>query len=216
MTSVEGSAAPTRCTAASCTNTDVTACTYVDRRQRPCNTAWCTQHVVMVDGMALCRRHAGVVRAIGTEPDRLASLPDLENRAPSLVSWVAQDVDPDVRQLLERYAGTGTTIDESAIFPLGHVTRRTWTRHWKVLSHTGFDVRISLMVAEAEDTTVRVSVDGTVVAELEPPWIARRGSGQALSPEEDEAERALFRRQLIDAVQSRLAGHSPGGELRAT
>jgi hypothetical protein len=216
MTSVEGSAAPTRCTVASCTNTDVTPCAYVDRRQRPCNTAWCAQHVVMVDGMALCRRHAGVVRAIGTEPDRLVSLPDLENRAPSLVSWVAHDVDPDVRKLLERYADTGTTIDESAIFPLGHVTRRTWTRHWKVLSHTGFDVRISLMVAEAEDTTVRASVDGTIVAELEPPWIARRRSGLTLSPEEDEAERARFRRELIDAVAAHLAGHRPGGGPGAT
>jgi len=172
--------------------------------------------VVVVDGMPLCRRHAGVVRAIGTEPDRLLSLPDLENRAPSLVNWVAHDVDPDVRRILQRYADSGTTIDESAIFPLGHATRRTWTRHWKLLSHTGFDIRISLMVAEAEDTTVRASVDGTVVAEVEPPWIARRRSGVTLTPEEDEAERARFRRQLVDAVETHLATYSLRGEPGAT
>ena len=212
MSSAETPGGFSRCTVAACAETDVTACAYVDRRQRPCNTAWCSLHLVVVHGMPLCRRHASVVRAIGTEPDRLASLPDLENRAPSLVNWVARDVDPHVREILQRYADRGTTIDESAIVPVGHVTRRTWTRHWKVLSHTGFDVRISLMVAEAEDTMVRISVDGTVVAEMEPPWIARRRSGMTLSPEQDEAERAQFRRQLVDAVEARLAGNSPGTE----
>jgi hypothetical protein len=207
--STEGTGA-VRCTVASCTATDATPCAYVDRRQRPCNTAWCAQHVVFVSGMPLCRRHAGVVRAIGTEPDRLLSLPDLENRAPSLVSWVAHDVDPAVREILQRYADSGTTIDESAIFPVGHASRRTWTRHWKVLSHTGFDVRISIVVAEAEDTMVRASVDGTVVSEAEPPWIARRRSGQQLSPEEDAAERAQFRRTIIDAIEAHLAHYSPG------
>jgi len=121
-----------------------------------------------------------------------------------------------VRRILQRYADSGTTIDESAIFPLGHATRRTWTRHWKLLSHTGFDIRISLMVAEAEDTTVRASVDGTVVAEVEPPWIARRRSGVTLTPEEDEAERARFRRQLVDAVETHLATYSLRGEPGAT
>jgi len=177
-----------------------------------CNTAWCAEHVVMVDGLPLCRRHAGVVRAIGTESDRLQSLPDLENRAPSLVNWVAQQVDADVRGILERYADGSSIIDQSAILPVGHAARRAWTRHWKVLSHTGFDVRISLTVAESDDTTVRAAVDGTVVSEAEPPWIASRRTGAALSPEEDAEERARFHRALIEAVEAHLANYTPGTE----
>src|SRR5207248_3146565 len=120
INSADDSGARLRCTAASCTATDATACAYIDRRQRPCSTAWCAEHVVIVDGLTLCRRHAGVVRAIGTASDRLQSLPDLENRAPSLVNWVAEEVDADVRGILERYAGGSSIIDQSAILPVGH------------------------------------------------------------------------------------------------
>jgi hypothetical protein len=206
----EGIGGPLQCTAASCTSAEATACAYVDRRQRRCGTAWCSQHVVMVDGMPYCRRHAGVVRAIGSGSEQLHSPPDLENRAPSLVSWVAQDVDADVRGILRLHADSGSVIDESGIMPTGHVSRRAWTRHWKVLSHTGFDQRVSLTVTEADDTVVRASVDGTVVIEIEPPWIASRRSGVVLSAEADALEREEFHRQLIEAVAAHLAKDAPG------
>jgi hypothetical protein len=166
----------------------------------------------MIEGLRLCRRHAGVIRAIGTDSDRLQSLPDLENRAPSLVNWVAQDVDADVRRILEQYAGSDSVIDRSAILAVGHAGKRAWTRHWKVLSHTGFDVRVSLTVAEADDTKVRAAVDGTMVTEAEPPWIASRRSGAQLTPEADALERARFHRELIEAVEAHLANYVPGSE----
>jgi len=203
-------AAPAHCTAQGCPATEVTQCAYVDRRSRPCSTAWCHEHAVMIDGAVYCRRHAGVVRAVGTQPDRLQSLPDLENRAPSLVNWMARDVDSDVRNILLRYAQGETTIDESPIMATGPPSNRMWTRHWKVLSHTGFNMRISLTVTEAEDTKVRASVDGTLVTEAEPPWIARRQAGVPLSPDIDAAERARFHRELLEAVEAHLARYIPG------
>ena len=80
----------------------------------------------------------------------------------------------------------------------------------KVLSHTGFNMRISLTVTEAEDTKVRASVDGTLVTEAEPPWLARRQAGVRLSPDIDAAERARFHRELLEAVEAHLARYIPG------
>ena len=52
----------------------------------------CTSGVA-TEGKFYCRRHAGVLRAVGAEVTPQGGLPDIDNRAPSLVSWIARDLD---------------------------------------------------------------------------------------------------------------------------
>ena len=203
-----------RCSEKGCTATNAVACAYVDRRQRACPTAWCPQHQSVVDGLPYCRRHAGVLRAIGTDPDRLKSLPDLENRAPSLVNWVARDVDADIRALLRHYSAGGDVAD-SPILAVGHASNRIWSRHWKVLSHTGFDLRIAISVAENQDTVLLGYVEGTLVHTVEPPWIVARRRGAAFDAADDREAREQFRSELIAALEAHLAFRFPDVTPRA-
>jgi len=217
MTELGGGVAPSdppwlggeHCSEKGCEAVNAVSCAYVDRRQRACPTSWCPDHQSIVDGLPYCRRHAGVLRAVGTAPDRLRSLPDLENRAPSLVNWVAHDVDADVRALLQHYSSAGATVTDSPIQAAGHATSRIWSRHWKVLSHTGFDVRIALSVAENQDTLLLGYVEGTLVHTVEPPWIASRRRGAPVSDAEDSAARERFRKDLIAALEAHLAFRYP-------
>ncbi len=84
-------------------------CEYVDRRGRECRTAWCIEHRVTIEDRVYCRRHAGVVSALPSLDSSLAvSLPDLDNRAPSLVGWVSRQIDGDVWRLLLKELSSGT------------------------------------------------------------------------------------------------------------
>src|SRR5260370_22946586 len=76
------------CAASGCAATTVVACVYVDRRGRPCPTAWCPDHVEAAGDRPYCRRHAGVMRARLADPQE-SMLPDLESRAPGLIEWLA-------------------------------------------------------------------------------------------------------------------------------
>jgi hypothetical protein len=164
---------------------------------------------VIVESLPYCRRHAGVILAIGAEPDHLRSLPDLENRAPSLVNWMARDLDSDIRSLMARFSGPGVEVADSTIMPIGPPANRSWSRHWKVHSHTGFALRISIAVAEREDTLLQVQVEGTLIASAEPPWITARKQNAVLSWDEDLAARVHFRAELISAMEQHLRIHYP-------
>src|SRR5438105_7619744 len=94
------------CTERGCTAVTGLECEYVDRRSRRCRTAWCPVHRLVVRDRVYCRRHAGVVEAVPTGVlDAQTPLPDLDNRAPSLVNWVTNEVDGEVRRLLIQELG---------------------------------------------------------------------------------------------------------------
>jgi len=202
-----------RCLEAGCEAGDAIQCTYVDRRERRCLTHWCLDHIALVDERPCCRRHAGVLRAIGNEPDAVHTLPDLENRAPSLVNWVGSHVDASLRSLLVRYSDPEARVAGSSTRPAGPPGHRKWARHWKALSSTGIDLSISLEVHESEDTIVFACADRVQVMGAEPPWITARRQGLELTPEQDAAARAYFYEDLIAALEAELVSRSERGGL---
>jgi hypothetical protein len=191
------------CSERGCANATGEPCGYVDRRARPCGTAWCPDHQSIVAGTVYCRRHAGVVGALsGAEPG--AGLPDIENRAPSLVNWVSRDVEQVIQEIVTaRSAELGTDrliSDPVHLAFVGPERLRIWERTWKLVDHTGWSMRVGLEVDEARDTQVAVRVGRNIVARLTPPWIEARRRGEQVPPEVDSAQREAFYTELADAV----------------
>ena len=194
------------CTEAGCEAATGVACAYVDRRLHRCSTAWCPAHRYVLGREVFCRRHAGVVSALssGEAVPTTTSYPDLNNRAPSLVAWMARALDADVWGLLLEELGTETggqlVADPVTLVFHGVQRGRSWERAWKLVTHTGVARRVSVLVEEADDTTVVVKVGSRVVTSVVPPWIAHRSKHEDVSPEVDAGERAAFNQQLIAAI----------------
>jgi hypothetical protein len=197
------------CTERGCSATTGLECEYIDRRSRRCRTAWCPVHRMVVHDKVYCRRHAGVVRAVPTGVlEQNSPLPDLENRAPSLVNWVSNEIDAAVRSLLMKELGnTGgaeLVVDPVTLVFVGIDRCRGWERAWKLVGY-GVSVRVSLMVEEDADTEVAVKVGLNVVDRLVPPWIGQREAVDAQTPAEDRRRRDRFNEQLVDAMDRGLA-----------
>jgi hypothetical protein len=92
-----------RCMEPGCTRAVSIRCAYADRRQRVRATTWCLRHGAMFNDTAYCRRHAGTVAALSNGFYQLA-LPDLDNRAPSLVGWMSGELDTPIRAALQASA----------------------------------------------------------------------------------------------------------------
>ncbi len=199
------------CTQAGCTSTDGAPCEYVDRRGRECRTAWCVEHRVTIEDRVYCRRHAGVVSALPSLDSSLAvSLPDLDNRAPSLVGWVSRQIDGDVWRLLlkELSSGTGGQLvaDPVTLIFVGIGRQRAWERAWRLDSHVGIAHRVSVVVEELDDTMITVKVGGNTVEQLVPPWIQHRVRGETVAPDQDRKEREEFYQRVLDSIERGL-GH---------
>lgn len=187
------------CSERACTASDAVRCAYVDRRQRRCETAWCHEHHDVVFDGAYCRRHAGVIRALG--PDHgMVALPDLENRAPSLANWVGRDLDGPIRELLEEHF-PGQRLNASGVVIGGGLRDRTWGRTWKLVSEAGVDVSVGLVVPEADDTVIRLMVEGKMLLEMTPPWIEARRHRIALDAAIDAEARRRFYALLLDDLR---------------
>jgi hypothetical protein len=199
------------CTQGGCTSKEGSPCEYVDRRGRECRTAWCGEHRVTIEDRVYCRRHAGVVSALPSLDSSLAvSLPDLDNRAPSLVGWVSRQIDGDVWRLLlkELTAGSGGQLvaDPVTLVFVGIGRQRAWERSWRLDSHVGIAHRVSILVEENDDTMITVKVGGNAVEQLVPPWIQHRVRGETVAPDEDRREREEFYQRVLDAIERGL-GH---------
>jgi len=198
------------CTEHGCPAITGMLCEYVDRRGRHCRTAWCPDHRMILNDRIYCRRHGGVVAAVPRGPSQGATpLPDIDNRAPSLVNWVSRDIDAAVRQRLLSEVTPETpgelVADSVSLTFTGFDRRRAWERAWKLVGHTGTNRRVSLLVEEAVDYEVVVRVGQNVIDRLVPPWIERQGSSEPRTPAEDQQRRAQFNDQLLEAIDRGLA-----------
>src|SRR5580700_7148004 len=198
------------CTQAGCTSTEGAPCEYVDRRGRECRTAWCSEHRATIEDPVYCRRHAGVVSALPSLDSSVAvSLPDLDNRAPSLVGWVSRQIDGDVWRLLlkELASGAGAQLvaDPVTLIFVGIGRQRAWERAWRLDSHVGIALRVSIVVEENDDTMITVKVGANAVEQLVPPWIQHRIRGEAVAPDEDRKEREEFYQRVLDSIERGLA-----------
>jgi hypothetical protein len=195
------------CSAQGCTNMTAITCAYRDRRGRSCSVAFCRQHWSLVGGVVYCRRHAGTIVALGDQTEA-AALPELENRGPSLVSWVADDLTADIEELLRATARDGEAVktehEVKVIFDHRH--RRRWERSWKLIERTGISFKVALTVDEEEDDAlVDVRVESTVIARGVPPWIARRRAGLSVVGQVDQDQRELFHRFFINHIAEEIA-----------
>ncbi len=191
------------CSERGCDRQDGAACEYIDRRGRRCATAWCAEHQALFDGHAFCRRHVGTLRAIGVDVVDRSLAPDLDNRAPSLVNWICNDLDPRVRAFLqsEIKEGSGEEMAEERV----HLIRtqdgtRTWERSWKLFDHTGVTTRVCVNVNEANDAEVIVRLGRERLIALIPPWIDRRMNRITIPEEQDTEERRIFYDYLYDII----------------
>jgi hypothetical protein len=191
-----------RCSEPACTAHDAVQCSYVDRRQRGCNSAWCKDHQQVAFGTIYCRRHAGIIQALGPNHAELA-LPDLENRAPSLANWVARELDGPIRALLETHF-PGHEMNVTPVVNGGGVRDRTWGRSWKLISENGIDLSINVSVPQADDSLVRVIFDGRVLLELTPPWIEARRHNMKLDPQTDSEARRRFHELILADLEAAI------------
>lgn len=190
------------CSSSQCASAEAVRCEYVDRRGRECNTAWCLVHQQVAHHGVYCRRHAGIIRALGQEWSTTA-LPDVDNRAPSLANWVGTELNEPIRNLLERFFGT-RQVQATAVISGGSPRERTWGRSWKLVSPDGVDLSVTVAVAEADDTVVRLTFDGRPLLEMVPPWIEARRRGIQLDAEIDVEARRRFYGLLLEDVESAM------------
>ncbi len=191
------------CSERGCERHDAATCGYLDRRGRGCATAWCAEHQQLFDGRAFCRRHVGTLRAIGLDAVQGTLAPDLDNRAPSLVNWICNDLDARMRAFLAAQiaAGSGEELGEDRVLLVRAADgARRWERSWKLLDHTGITAKVTVAVEESDDTKVLVRLGGRALASIVPPWIDRRIRRIDVDAETDMAERRVFYDWLFDVV----------------
>jgi hypothetical protein len=192
------------CSLRGCTNTNAQLCAYRDRRGRQCTATFCPAHSVSFSGTSYCRRHAGTVQAIGELSRDPNGFPDLNDRAPSLVNWIARDLDQSIRRLLGRAArgGESVIVDESVRLAHDPARKARWERSWRIVEHTGLVLKVTVHVSEDNDALVHVRVGTEMVADGVPPWIARRREGQEVEAAIDVSQRQLFYRFLEENISA--------------
>src|ERR1700716_569514 len=189
------------CSERSCTSAHGARCEYVDRRGKDCRTSWCPSHQYIVEERVYCRRHAGIMVAILDLPDYEREFPDIENRAPSLVEFMARRLHAGVVQLLQaigaEHPGASIAADGLHATMSGAPRVRGWEHKWRLFDNTGPLATLAVRVDEEADSIVQVRVDGSVVKTAVPPWITER---VAPSPEADVARRDAFDVELLTSM----------------
>jgi hypothetical protein len=150
-----------------------------------------------------------VISTLATaDSSMVAPLPDLDNRAPSLVGWVARELEQAVWTLmlgeLDAQSGAQLLADPVALVFIGINRQRAWERAWKLDSYTGISRRVSILVTEDADSEVVVKVGANVMDRLVPPWIEHRVRGETPAPETDQREREAFNQRMLDAIERGL------------
>ncbi|MFN2464556.1 MAG: hypothetical protein ABR573_11730 [Candidatus Dormibacteria bacterium] len=199
------------CTERGCDAQNGVPCSYTDRTGAACPTSWCPGHQAVVSGRPYCRRHAGIARALEALPERDRVGPDLGNRAPSLVVWMANALDADMRALLVRrlpeYPDGIIGSGPLSLQLHGTPRVRTWAYRWALSDHRGLHLRIVASVDEQSDSTLTISVQARPVARAVPPWITER----ILAPDDDAARRLAFNHGLLAAAARGLLELAPPG-----
>jgi hypothetical protein len=152
--------------------------------------------------LPFCRRHASTLIALdGAEA--VAGMPDLDNRAPSLVGWIGRELDGSIRDLLHRVApndGAAVITDPVRLLLTPGGPRR-WAKAWKVLDDTSVVNRVSVEVDEHDDSEVSARVDAELIGRGVPPWIERRRAGVAVDAATDANERRQFTAAMARSIE---------------
>ena len=190
------------CSLPGCTNDNASPCGYRDRRGRMCPVVACPTHGVAIAGVMYCRRHASTVQAIGALASDPNGRPDLDDRTPSLVNWIARELDGRIRTLLQDVARAGETVIADDAVRLSRDSNRSlrWERSWRLVESTGLVLKVTVHVSQENDSLVRINVGSGMVADGIPPWIARRQMGEEVDVAVDVAQRQLFYQYMEESI----------------
>jgi hypothetical protein len=163
-----------------------------------------------MEGRAFCRRHARLYASASADEFQIEqSLPDLDNRSPSLADYVGDALEPRVLQFLWSLCRPGTNDQVASeplrvLHPVGGGARR-WDRTWKIYDHTGVIVQVIVEADESRDPEVDLKVGRNVIGQGVPPWIARRRQGlPPLGPAADAEDREGFYASLWQAAPAQI------------
>jgi hypothetical protein len=173
-------------------------CHYVDGDGRRCLSAWCEKHRIVANDQVFCRRHVGIVVAIAEGKLVAPLLPGLDNRCPSLLVWMSDQIGKDLKT---SFAELGTvevrpTCERSGVHGL-------WEKVWIIRDGNDELARASLEIQEPEPDVI-ARVNGVEIASGVPPWVKHRGRLEWVPPAVDAAERKQFNAMLLDAFRARL------------
>jgi hypothetical protein len=160
----------------------------------------------MFHGVTYCSLHASTVEAIDTPSGHANDVADVDDRAPSLVNWIANDLDKDVRTLLADAAHPGEDVLTDGFVQLTRdkLRRGRWERSWRIVDHTGLVLKVGIYTDEGDDSLVHVRVGDLLVAEGVPPWIASRQEGDESTPPVEISRRQEFYSSLQESVAAAL------------
>ncbi|HYM97620.1 MAG TPA: hypothetical protein VET26_09975 [Candidatus Sulfotelmatobacter sp.] len=208
---------------AGCDNRTGYQCMYRDAAGNHCGW-WCEEHSVVSGDQAWCRRHANSMKWVKAREGsilEIAGLPGMNDRSPNLAGMLVDELNDEVvaylRSTFGRVSGIQIVTDDgirSGSVPKGRVevtpdgpivlnqgAYTSWARGWAVYSEVGYVIRIVLQVTAAEPPMVYVYVNGSPVLGRIPDWIASRDDHS-----DPAAERATFRRLLLDSIRKGVEG----------
>lgn len=195
-----GLAGSERCQAPDCGRADGSRCAYTDDGGNRCPSAWCPDHIALIDGQAYCLRHAGTMRAL----DGATIRPGLENRCPSLVHCVGREIDLGIRGCLNdvRYDVMETLV-ATRVRMINRDAATVWRQSWTLRAEEIDMLEVAVEVDEALPTTVTVTVQGKPAVTRIPYWIAeRRPDHPELTVDEVQDAHRRFSQDLIEETRA--------------
>lgn len=208
MTSLAWEFGDQYCSARGCTQKTGLACSYIDRRQRPCPTAWCPQHRTITRGAVYCSTHGRYVEG-ATDEFREEVRVDLENLVPVVLAWIVQEVDQEISSAMLDIAmewRQALVLDPVHFVFIGISRVRSWERAWKVCDNLGPTLRVAVVIEEANPGIVEARINARPVLSLRVPWHQSHGFGrQPATMAEARGAVFEFRERLLSALVRGIA-----------
>lgn len=194
--------ASTVCMHKNCTRIETWHCAYVDKQKRQCGRILCRLHLHDVNGLPYCTRHANTIRAIQT--DGKQSLPELDNRTPSLVAWIGNVLDTQVqdifKQLKLEFPDAVLSSNRVTSKYIEKENNKIWYKNWKILHKAGC-LNLRLEVNEKESILASIFLNEQNIWQGIPPWIKNNHNGDTLAKNKI---REVFYYNMIKAVVSAI------------
>ena len=197
-----------QCSAQGCSARTGVPCYHVDSKGRPCPTAWCPAHRLVVRGELLCPLHGAAAHGPRFEHGD-GTVHEADSPLPATVAGVGRLVEEDLTaRLLAIAAGRGHVVvgDPVRRLAIGILRDRCWEIAWKVCSTDGLAVKVALQLFEDTPSTLLANVNARTVATLPAP---ERALGADLQPEEAADMAMELLGPIEDALDRWLAENPP-------